>query len=431
MDGAARRRRPGRRRGVHRLARARGARRRVPAALRARAALPGRPHQRARRGRAPARAGHRGRLGRGRRRGAQHRAARPAADDARAARRVDGAPLRRPAARPRRGARGDLHDPHRAPRRDRRSGRPPPGAATRSAMLSRDVEWTDVVEILVRPPMVPHGLARRRSAPRPRGRVDRRGLAERPGLPRAARVRPGRRPAAHPLAVVGQGDGRRRREPAARAAVPRHAAQPRHRSSSTTTPACGPTRRTSRPRCRWPRRSSCAPTSTSSTRRSSAATQGLLGRRPATWRSTRSAGPTSARWAWSPRPTGPPSSRPTPACCSSSAAAAADFDELPARGRGVPAGGTPLRRSSSTRRSPSRVTETGGLVVIQVADKADLAALLRWTRDEVSGDEVPAPAHPEPGPLCRPRRSVRAGPHRHGPGRSRVDVHRAGFWWSA
>ena len=30
--------------------------------------------------------------------------------------------------------------------------------------------------------------------------------------------------------------------------------------------------------------------------------------------------------------------------------------------------------------APSRVTETGGLVVVQVADKADLGALLRWTQ---------------------------------------------------
>jgi len=28
----------------------------------------------------------------------------------------------------------------------------------------------------------------------------------------------------------------------------------------------------------------------------------------------------------------------------------------------------------------SRVTETGGLVVVQIADMADLGALLRWTQ---------------------------------------------------
>ena len=30
--------------------------------------------------------------------------------------------------------------------------------------------------------------------------------------------------------------------------------------------------------------------------------------------------------------------------------------------------------------APSRVTETGGFVVVQVADKADLGALLRWSQ---------------------------------------------------
>ena len=54
-----------------------------------------------------------------------------------------------------------------------------------------------------------------RPAARPRGRAERPALDERPGLPRAARVRPRRRPAPRALALVGAG------RPAARAAVPR------------------------------------------------------------------------------------------------------------------------------------------------------------------------------------------------------------------
>ena len=67
----------------------------------------------------------------------------------------------------------------------------------------------------------PVGL-RGRTHPRPRRRHQPPALDERPGLPRAAGVRPGRRPAARALEVVGQ--GRR----ATRPAVPRDPPRPRH-----------------------------------------------------------------------------------------------------------------------------------------------------------------------------------------------------------
>ncbi len=57
-------------------------------------------------------------------------------------------------------------------------------------LVSRDSLWTGVEEILVRPPMVPLERSGSRAAARPRGRRDRLGVAERPRLPRAARVRP-------------------------------------------------------------------------------------------------------------------------------------------------------------------------------------------------------------------------------------------------
>ena len=94
-------------------------------------------------------------------------------------------------------------------------------------IFSRDMVWTPVREVLVRPADGAARLPGRRSAARPRGRLDRRPVAERPRLPCAARIRPRRRPATHPLALVGQGDGLRRRVQPAGAAIPRHPPQPR------------------------------------------------------------------------------------------------------------------------------------------------------------------------------------------------------------
>ena len=221
------------------------------------------------------------------------------------------------------------------------------------------------------------GLARRRPAPRPRGRLDRRGLPERPGLPRAARVRPRRRPAPRALAVVGQGDGGRRRQPAARPAVPRHPAQPRHARRRRPRRACGPTPRTSRPPCRSPRRSSSGPRSTSSTPRSSAgpalprASTGHLALDSVCRADFGTAGLVSSAHRAA-------VVSPDTSLLFLVGGAATRLRELPARGRGLPARGTPLRPDRRPRRA-SRVTETGGLVVVQVADKADLGALLRWS----------------------------------------------------
>ena len=94
---------------------------------------------------------------------------------------------------------------------------------------------------------------------------------ERPRLPRAARVRPRRRPAPHPLALVGQGDGLDGGVRPAGAPVPRHPAQPRHDRGRRPARRRGPTPRTSRRRWRSRPRSPCARCSTSSTCRSSAA----------------------------------------------------------------------------------------------------------------------------------------------------------------
>ena len=57
-------------------------------------------------------------------------------------------------------------------------------------IFSRDVVWTPVREVLVRPHLVAMESLGRRAAARPRGRLHRRGQPERPGLPRPARVRP-------------------------------------------------------------------------------------------------------------------------------------------------------------------------------------------------------------------------------------------------
>ena len=154
--------------------------------------------------------------------------------------------------------RGDVHGPHRAPRRDRgRPGDHPPRRPARRLLPRLDV---DRGRGDPGPPADgAAGRARRRAAARPRGRRDRRGLAERPRVPRPARVRRRRRPPPRALALLGQGDGLGRREPAAGAPVPRHPAQPRHHRGRRRAGRCWRRRRRrSRPRCRWRRRSSSA-----------------------------------------------------------------------------------------------------------------------------------------------------------------------------
>ena len=135
--------------------------------------------------------------------------------------------------------RGDLHDPHRAPRGDPgRPGHHPPRRPAGDAVPRRGVDRRR------RDPGPPadgaDGLPRRRPAPRPRGRLHRRGLPERPGLPRAARVRPGRRPAARALAVLGQGDGRSPTTASCSSASTSTPAAATSPWSSTTRLRCGP-----------------------------------------------------------------------------------------------------------------------------------------------------------------------------------------------
>ena len=135
---------------------------------------------------------------------------------------------------------------------------------------------------------------------------------------------------------------------------------------------------TSRPRCRWPPRSSCARCSTTSRRRSCAGGTPPRASR-ATSRSTPSVAPAWARPGWSARPTGPPSiaadtsllflltggaARRSRRCC---------VRRPPSRRRYAGS------RSWSTRAATAGVTEAGGVSVLRLAGKDDLAGLLRWS----------------------------------------------------
>ena len=168
---------------------------------------------------------------------------------------------------------GETHEESFTIRTERRGVIPVGPASTRRGdplgMLSRDVEWTDVVEILVRPPMVP---------------MDSLGaglLRDLEGVSTDAVSQSDL--AFHALREYVPGDDLRHvhwRSSAKAMAVAddsqllvRQYLDTR-RSHVTLVvdddPPCGPTRRTSRPPCRSPRRSSSARRSTSSTPRSSA-----------------------------------------------------------------------------------------------------------------------------------------------------------------
>ena len=283
-----------------------------------------------------------------------------------------------PLARPGRDPRGELHHPHRAPRRDPRRAGHPRGAATRSAMLLARRRVDDVREILVRPPMVP---------------MDSLGaglLRDLEGVSTDAVSQSDL--AFHALREYVPGDDLRHvhwrssakamastTSRAARAAVPRHPPQPRHagrrrhRRRRGPTPedfetamsvaasilvramldefdmsfVCGTSAssgvdRPPRPRRRLPRR----------VRHDRA---GVLG-------------PPRRRRLARHQPAVPGRRR------------GERLRELPARGRRPSRPRCAATPSSSTRPGTSRVTETGGLVVVQIADKADLGALLRWTQ---------------------------------------------------
>ena len=327
------------------LARAGRARRRLPAAARcsrcrscsAAPRVDGRPAARAR-------AGDRGRA---RSRPAcvvtQHRRPAAAADHARAARSARRCTATASRSLPAGGsARGVLHDPHRAPRRDPRSGRPPPGAATRSAIFSRDVAWTPVREMLVRPPMVPldslgAGLLRDLEGVSTDAvsQSDLAFHALREYVPGDDLRHVHWRSSAKAMASDGE------TSPAG-PAVPRHPAQPRHDRGRRPARRRGRTPRTSRRRCRWPPRSPSARCSTSSRCRSSA------GPPPppaptATWPSTRSAAPSFGRHGLV--AAGPPGHvvAPDTSLLFLVGGPATDFNDLLRGVGGLPARGAPLR----------------------------------------------------------------------------------------
>ena len=244
-------------------------------------------------------------------------------------------------------------------------------------IFSRDVVWTPVREVLVRPHLVPMeslgaGL-----------------LRDLEGVSTDAVSQSDL--AFHALREYVPGDDLRhihwrssakvmastRRVGPARAPVPRHPPQPRHDRRRRPARARGPTRRTSRPRWRSRRRSPCGRCSTSSTSPSCAARTPR--RAPtATSRSTPSAAPTSATAASSSPGARPACWLPTPASRSSSAAASRRSPTCcaprrPSRPRCA------ASASSSTPQGNSRVTETGGLPVLHLAAKEDLGGLLRWS----------------------------------------------------
>ena len=196
------------------------------------------------------------------------------------------------------------------------------------AILSRDVEWTDVAEILVRPPMVPMdslgaGLLRDLEGVSTDA-VSQSDLAFHALREYVAR----RRPAPRALAVLGQGDGGRRRQPAARAPVPRHRGAATSPWSSTTRRPCGPTREDFET-AHVGRRVDHRPRDARRVRHLvRLRDQRLLRRhRPP---GARLGLPRRARQrpGWWPPPTGPRWSRPTPACCSWSAARPSDFENF-------------------------------------------------------------------------------------------------------
>ena len=288
--------------------------------------------------------------------------------------------------------------------RTERRGVIPVGPATTRrgdplAMLSRDVEWTDVVEILVRPPMVP---------------MDSLGaglLRDLEGVSTDAVSQSDL--AFHALREYVPGDDLRhvhwRSSAKAMAAADDTQLLVRQyldtrRSHVTvvvddTAGRVGRRARTSRPRCRSPRRSSSARRSTSSTRRSSAGPApppGVTGHLALDSVCRAELGHAPGWW---PRPTGPPSSRPTPACCSWSAARPATSRTSSARSAAFP---PEVRRYAVIvdPPRPSRVTETGGLVVRPGGRQGRPRRAAPVDPGE-SGDEVLPPAHPEPGPLGR------------------------------
>ena len=325
----------------------------------------------------PARAGGGGGVGGGRRPRDQPRGLAPGPDHARGAGRLGRAPLRHQLAR----ARAPAHEESFTIRTERRGVISVGPAMTRRGdpvghLLPR--RGLDAGARGAGPPAPgAAGVAGRRPAARPRGRLHRRRQPERPGLPRAARVRPRRRPAPHPLALLGQGDGLHGRVRAARAPVPRHPPQPRHdRGRRPARLVVGPGglrdrdgRRGLDRRARGPRR----------VRRLLRLRRARLVRAPtATSPSTRSAAPTSATAASS-SPAGRPACwPPTPASPSSSAAARRQFTDLLRSAAAFP----PEVRRFGIVVDPegnSRVTETGGLPVLHLAAKEDLGGLLRWS----------------------------------------------------
>ena len=241
----------------------------------------------------------------------------------------------------------------------------------------RDVEWTGVTEIFVRPPMVPleslgAGLLRDLEGVTTDAisQSDLAFHALREYVPGDDLRHVHWRSSAKAMAVAGESSCWCASTSTPGAATPR--------SWSTTARLLAPTPRTSRPRCRSPPRSPSAPilddfeaSFVCGEHASSGADRQPRPRRGLPRRPSAPTGPGRVG------PTGPPAWRPTPACSSSSPGAATDFDDLPARRRRLPAGGTPVRADRRPDR-PSRVAEAAGLPVL-AADKDDLAALLRWS----------------------------------------------------
>ena len=120
-----------------------------------------------------------------------------------------------------------------------RSARPAPCAPTRSGLMRREIVWSQTVELHVHPRTIAIAALSTGLHPRPRGVADPRPHRERHRVPRAARVRAGRRSPLHPL------EERPRRPARSWCASSRRPGAAGSWCCSTSTPARTPTTRSS------------------------------------------------------------------------------------------------------------------------------------------------------------------------------------------